>query len=385
MAARQRGPDPEHRARLAQLDDRAGRVAAPDGRGGLRPRRQGTVERTTSTTTSCRTASRRTPTFSSRPTTGSRCATGIGWSRTTHQRQALPAAARHVRAARTAQMRVVATVDSARRTSIFEVEPGRTTPQSATPGTPYRIESRDSTGAVIASVAPTTTVLHVDGQDPGLVLEATLPFTSSTAAVVVSGGGAELARRTRSPHAPAVKLLRPRPGARLTQRHSHARQVAGARRRRRSADRDCRLLGRRRPPLASCGRPGEGQLGARPEPPAQRFAQRETPSSGQRRVQRRGDDLGSAARRRRGAARPDHPHGPGQSRSRRNHAAPEGSGVRRRRSPAHRGPPQVVRRQAAARAGELLTVMSLSPKVKSIRLVATDAATVHRRRCLHSR
>ena len=132
--------------------------------------------------------------------------------------QALPAAARHARAAGTGQMRVVATVDSARKTSIFEVEPGESTSQPATPGTPYRIEARDSSGAVIASVAPTTTVLHVDGQDPGLVLEATLPFTSSTAAVVVSGGGVELARRPRSLHAPTVRLVRPRPRARLSGR-----------------------------------------------------------------------------------------------------------------------------------------------------------------------
>ena len=50
------------------------------------------------------------------------------------------------------------------------------------------------------------------------MLEATLPLTSSTASVVVSGGGVELTRRARSPHAPTVTLLSPRPGTRLSGR-----------------------------------------------------------------------------------------------------------------------------------------------------------------------
>jgi hypothetical protein len=63
---------------------------------------------------------------------------------------------------------------------------------------------------------PTATPIHIDGQRPGLLLEATLPFAASTAAVVLSADGVELARRTRSPHAPTVKLLTPSPRSRLS-------------------------------------------------------------------------------------------------------------------------------------------------------------------------
>jgi hypothetical protein len=47
------------------------------------------------------------------------------------------------------------------------------------------------------------------------VLEATLPLDPSAAAVVVSSGGVELTRRTRSAHAPTVAILSPRPRARI--------------------------------------------------------------------------------------------------------------------------------------------------------------------------
>jgi hypothetical protein len=133
--------------------------------------------------------------------------------------QALPAAAsRAARAAGATPLRVIATVDSAGNTSVFEVEPGQVTPAGPTAGSSYRIESRDAGGAVLASVTPTTTFVHIDGQRPGLLLEATLPFAASTADVVVSGGGVELAHRDRSRHAPTVKLISPRSRARLSGR-----------------------------------------------------------------------------------------------------------------------------------------------------------------------
>jgi DNA-binding beta-propeller fold protein YncE len=133
--------------------------------------------------------------------------------------QALPAAAsRTARTAGATPLRVIATVDSAGKTSIFEVEPGEVTPARATAASPYRVELRDAAGTALASVMPTASPIHIDGQRPGLLLEATLPFAASTAAVVLSADGIELARRTRSPHAPTVKLLAPRSGSRLSGR-----------------------------------------------------------------------------------------------------------------------------------------------------------------------
>jgi DNA-binding beta-propeller fold protein YncE len=133
--------------------------------------------------------------------------------------QALPAAAsRNARAAGATPLRVIATVDSAGKTSIFEVEPGEVTPARATVASPYRVELRDAAGTALTSAMPTVSPIHIDGQRPGLLLEATLPFAASTAAVVLSADGIELARRTRSPHAPTVKLLAPRSRSRLSGR-----------------------------------------------------------------------------------------------------------------------------------------------------------------------
>jgi hypothetical protein len=134
--------------------------------------------------------------------------------------QALPASAdRRARVASGGPVRVIATVDPAAQTSIFEVETGRTTAAGSTPGSPYRIESRDATGAVLASVTPRTTPVHQDGQPPSQLLEATLPLLPATATVVVSSGGQELARRDRSKHAPTATVLSPR-------RRSHVGRAA---------------------------------------------------------------------------------------------------------------------------------------------------------------
>lgn len=95
---------------------------------------------------------------------------------------------------------MIATVDSGGKTSIFDVAPGQTS-ASPTAGSPYRLELRDAAGATLASVVPATTSVHNDGHRPGLLLEATLPFAPSATALVVSAGGVELARRSRSAHA----------------------------------------------------------------------------------------------------------------------------------------------------------------------------------------
>jgi sugar lactone lactonase YvrE len=120
-------------------------------------------------------------------------------------------------AAGDAPLLVMATVDSAGTTSIVGVAPGQQTGAEPTAGSPYRIELRDGAGSTLASVIPATSSVHSDGQRPGVLLEATLPFMPSAASVVVSAGGVELARRTRSAHAPIAAIVSPRPGSRVGQ------------------------------------------------------------------------------------------------------------------------------------------------------------------------
>jgi hypothetical protein len=123
----------------------------------------------------------------------------------------------HVRAAGDAPVLVMATIDSAGKPSIVDVAPGQQADAEPTAGSPYRIELRDSAGGTLAGVVPATSSVHSDGQRPGVLLEATLPFMPSAASVVVSAGGVELARRTRSAHAPDAAIVSPRPGSRVGQ------------------------------------------------------------------------------------------------------------------------------------------------------------------------
>ncbi len=118
------------------------------------------------------------------------------------------------RAGGEATLRVIATVDYGGKASIFDVAPGRTL-ASPTAGSPYLVELRNAAGATLASAIPATTTLHNDGHRPGLLLEATLPFAPSATALVVSAGGVELARRTRSTHAPTAAIVSPRPRTRI--------------------------------------------------------------------------------------------------------------------------------------------------------------------------
>ena len=133
--------------------------------------------------------------------------------------QALPAAAyaraAAAHAASAGSLRVIATVDSGGSTSIFDVETRAQTFANPTAGTPYRFELRDAAGATLASVAAATEGVHNDGGRPGLVLMATLPLVPSATAVVVSADGVELARRTRSAHAPTAVIISPRRGTRI--------------------------------------------------------------------------------------------------------------------------------------------------------------------------
>jgi sugar lactone lactonase YvrE len=130
--------------------------------------------------------------------------------------QTLPLFVRHgarVRAADNTSLRVIVTVDPTGHASVFDVAPGQETFVGSTADNRYRFEVRDDTGHTLASVVPAPTSVHSDGQRPGLLLEATLPFAPSTAALVVTADGAEVTRRARSAHAPTVTLVSPRPGA----------------------------------------------------------------------------------------------------------------------------------------------------------------------------
>jgi hypothetical protein len=131
--------------------------------------------------------------------------------------QTLPAAAdKSVRAASGTPLRVIATVEPGGATTIHDVTPGKRLHLGPTPGSPFRIELRDATGKVLTSVVPATVTIHTDGAvRQGLMLAATLPFSPGAAAVVVTGGGQDLARRTRSAHPPAGRFVSPRRGARV--------------------------------------------------------------------------------------------------------------------------------------------------------------------------
>ncbi len=134
--------------------------------------------------------------------------------------QALPAIAKRPTAASAAgetPLRVIATVDAAGNTSIVDVAPGQQATGPSISGNPFRIELRDASGGMLTSVIPATITLHADHQRPGLLLEATLPLTSSAAAVVVSDGGVDMARRLRSMHAPTAKILSPSATSRVGQ------------------------------------------------------------------------------------------------------------------------------------------------------------------------
>lgn len=126
-----------------------------------------------------------------------------------------PAADRGPRAASEAPLRVIATVAPDGTASIFDVAPGQQTAGGPTPGSPYQIELRDAGGNVLQSVVPTTTSVHMDGSAPGTLLTATVPSAQAMASVVLTSGGQVLASRARSPHAPTVTFVSPRPRSRI--------------------------------------------------------------------------------------------------------------------------------------------------------------------------
>jgi streptogramin lyase len=115
-----------------------------------------------------------------------------------------------------APLHVIAIVDPAGAVSIFDVEPQQTRAAGTSLTSAYQVELRNAAGATVASTTAAATPIHVDGpagQRPPLLLDAVLPFEPSTAAVVITAGGQQLARRNRTRNAPTVTILAPRPGA----------------------------------------------------------------------------------------------------------------------------------------------------------------------------
>lgn len=119
------------------------------------------------------------------------------------------------RQAAVAPVRVIATVDASGTGSIFDVSPGERALTPPTEDSPYRIELLDAAGSVIASAVPGTTPIEIEGGPNSTLLDATLPNSPAAASVAVTVGGLEIAHRDRSKHPPTVRLLSPRPGARL--------------------------------------------------------------------------------------------------------------------------------------------------------------------------
>jgi hypothetical protein len=114
---------------------------------------------------------------------------------------------------------VIATAD-ATGTHIYDVAPGEQTASEPTAGSDYHLELRDAGGGTLTSVVPDTTTIHVDGAPNAVLLEATLPFVPSTAALVVTDGGTDVARRARSAHAPTATVNLPRPGSHVGDKRS---------------------------------------------------------------------------------------------------------------------------------------------------------------------
>ncbi len=132
-------------------------------------------------------------------------------------RQALPAALdARTAAASDTPLRVIATVDSPGKASIFDVATGQRSVAGPSAASPYRVELRDAAGKMLESAVPATTPVVAEGEPPSTLLEATVPSTPERAtAVVISAGGRELARRDRSAHAPVARIAAQRPAWRV--------------------------------------------------------------------------------------------------------------------------------------------------------------------------
>ena len=117
-------------------------------------------------------------------------------------------------AAAAPRLQVNAAVGAGDAVTILGVRPLTPKPQAGLSATPYRLVVRDAAGAAIADVPMAGRTLHVDrgGRAP-TTLEAAAPVDPAKArSVEITRGGAVVARRTRSAHAPTGRFLRPGKG-----------------------------------------------------------------------------------------------------------------------------------------------------------------------------
>jgi hypothetical protein len=95
-------------------------------------------------------------------------------------------------------------------------------PTAPTPGTSFHLVARDGAGRAVADVPMTEQVVHADPGGSETALFGQIPLgtpalraASGVARLEVSRQGQVLAQRTRGAHAPTVRILTPRRGARL--------------------------------------------------------------------------------------------------------------------------------------------------------------------------
>ncbi len=107
-------------------------------------------------------------------------------------------------------LRVTAS-DEGSTAQVLGVEPTKTTPLQAQPGTRYRLVARNAAGVALSDTAMVAAPSHV--LEVGEVTLLTGQTTDTRAArVEIVRDGTPIASRARSRHAPKVRLLAPRPG-----------------------------------------------------------------------------------------------------------------------------------------------------------------------------
>jgi hypothetical protein len=115
-------------------------------------------------------------------------------------------------------LRVTATVAASGATTIGHVRTV-SAPRPPEAVSDYRLIGRDALGAQVAEATMLSTISHVEGGPPMMVLHGYLPPLGTIAKVEVVRAGVVRADRTRSARAPRVEILSPRAGARLAGRN----------------------------------------------------------------------------------------------------------------------------------------------------------------------
>jgi hypothetical protein len=107
-------------------------------------------------------------------------------------------------------LRVTAS-DEGTAAEVLGVEPTKTTPLQTEPGARYRLVARNAAGGVLSESPMATDPSHVLEAGEVTLLTGQTPATKA-ASVEVVRDGTVIASRSRSRHAPKVRLLSPRPG-----------------------------------------------------------------------------------------------------------------------------------------------------------------------------